>query len=243
MTIFIPSIKALSISRSIMQETSTRYVVSDICDTLFFSNTTFDFIRFCAEQGWLDASRRQRWSLLLRRQSPLFWVLAVGNRLLKKDLHKAAAVGLLAGYDEATVRGWAKAFYRQYLEPRRISQAFRVLDELGSASELVLASSSIEPVVAEIAAALGVRQYVATTLEIKAGKYTGHISLDLTGRKPEALSKLLQLDRNSLAAVLSDNTTDRSLMELAGKGYAICYNDKQRQFWGTVPEITLVKVD
>lgn len=226
-----------------MQETSTRYVVSDICDTLFFSNTTFDFIRYCAAQGLLGASGRRRWSLLLRRQSPLFWVLAVGNKLLKKDLHKAAAAALLAGYDPAIVESWAGAFYRDYLVPRKIPQAFALLEELGGSSEPVLASSSIEPVVAQIAKALHIRHYVATTLEVRNGKYTGRIALDLTGRKQEALTRLLQLDRDSLAAVLSDNTTDRSLMELARKGYAICYNDRQRQFWGSVPEITLVKVD
>jgi phosphoserine phosphatase len=214
--------------------------VSDICDTLFYSNTTFDFIRFCAEKGWLGNKGKRTWRTFLRRQSLPFWALAVLNKVTGADLHKKVAVGLLKGHNVTEVSGWAAQFYQEYLAPRKVAQTFAVLQQLAGDTLLVLASSSIEPVVAEVAKAVGASQYVATTLETSEGVYTGRIEQELTGKKTDALKELLQ--RGIPVAVLSDNTTDRALMELAENGYAICYNDVQRKFWSTVPRINLLDV-
>lgn len=224
----------------LMQEPQSRYVVSDICDTLFFSNTTFDFIRFCIEKGWLGNRGKRRWGLYLRRGSLPFWALAVLNKLTGSDFHKKIAVGLLKGYSVAAVSSWAARFYQEYLLTKKVDQTFAVLQQLADETQLVLASSSIEPVVAEVARAVGASRYVATMLEVTGDVYTGRIALDLTGKKTEALKELFR--SGVPVAVLSDNTTDRSLMELAENGYAICYNDVQRKFWSTMPRITLLDV-
>lgn len=217
-----------------------KFVVSDICDTLFYSNTTFDFIKYCLNKDAFT-QKKYRYNLFLKRNSPLFWLLAIAGKVTGADLHKQFAVSLFKGLTENELNIFAEGFYNEYLVPRKIKPTFQKISQF-QGKELVLASASIAPVVKAIAQALGAKYYVATEVEFKNGICTGKMLEELSGKKAAHLHQKLNIKSENIFAVLSDNFTDKGLLRIAREKYAICYNETQVEYWQDVPEINLINL-
>jgi phosphoserine phosphatase len=217
-----------------------KLVVADICNTLYDSNTTFDFFRYCVQQKKIR-SGTALYKLSVSRKSLLFWTWAVLGRLTGKDYPKMIAVRLFRGLTPAEVHQWALEFYDNWLKHKLIRLTNEILQEFGSA-HVVLVSSTIEPVARVIAEKLHIRDFLSTELEIQDGKYTGKILEELTGNKLKALHKKYDGNGFTIDVVLTDNFSDKELMHQSAHKIAVCYNPKQEKFWRTVPGIRILNI-
>jgi phosphoserine phosphatase len=220
---------------------SKKVVVVDICNTLFDSNTTFDFIDYCVRTKRIK-SRVFFYHLGIKRFSPFFWFLVVLQKIFRHDYHKSLAVSLLAHQTIEDVNSWASQFYKEFLAFRSIHKTTHLLKTV-DLKQVILASSTIEPVAKVIALEMGIEDFVSTELEVSDGRYTGRIKNELSGKKFEAIRKKLGDADFMIDVVLTDNFNDRDLMLGSSRKYAVCYNKRQVAFWKQIPGVEILAVD
>lgn len=202
-----------------------KIVVFDICGTLYYSNTTFEFIQFYYDKK-MKAGKRLRFKILFSRRSPLFWILLICGQILGTDLLKKLVVLSLKNQPRITVDAAAISFFHEKLHQKRICETFLLFDKFEK-DQILLLSATIEPVAKAIAAFLGVA-YRATELEETAGLYTGKIRKELSGKK---LSALEGDDVLRVAWVVSDNYSDLPLFVKSIKSIAVCYSKNDINYW------------
>lgn len=204
--------------------------VFDVCDTLYYSNTTHDFIDFVARQKFSGAKRLSH-RALNSRKSPLRYALILTSIATGRDLHKKFNVSLLKGIRRAELDELARQFIKEYLNTRKIKQTHAMLDELRlDGTRIVLCSSSIEPVVRQIAAELEIKDFVCTTLEFSGDVFTGRIAREIADRKNEALKN--ETLSGEIDWAVSDNKGDAGLLATAlTRRIAVVHNQKNLEFW------------
>jgi phosphoserine phosphatase len=206
------------------------YVV-DVCGTLVRDDTTIGLLRHhCA----CDGNRRLRYMLfraMTARRSPLRLAIAVLEKLTGQHLLKHAVVRLLAGDSVRSLDLSAAEYAARLLAQRRVVSVWPLLDAPMQARRVVLASASLEPVVAALASTMGVR-HVASGLGQQAGILTGRYVSDLTGRKEQALVEKYGDDvMAGQVCAISDNFSDRPLLEKAARAYVVLHSESHRQRW------------
>lgn len=203
-------------------------VIFDVCNTLYDSNTTFDFIRFVLQRRY--PRRLAAFRLLSYKYSPFFIGWLVAGKLVRKDLVRQRAVGLLKGLHRNELLQLADDFYNTCLLPKRIGEVLQMLGAAQEHAEVWLFSNSVEPVIRTIAEKLGVR-YEATELEYDAqGIFTGRISRDMTGRKKDVFLRRFGPDA-AIRLMCSDNRSDHAILQLAQERYVVVYHPSDKQFW------------
>lgn len=219
---------------------SAVYVV-DVCGTLVRDDTTLGLLR---QHFASDNQRRARYILfraMTAHRSPLRLTFAVLEKLIGRHLLKHAVVRLLKGDKVESLERSAAAYSILLLKERRLPSVWQLLDTILPTDRVVLASASLEPIVANLALAIGA-SHVASTLEHHNGVLTGRYAADLTGNKEQALAKKYGpalLDGQVLA--ISDNFSDRSLLERASKAYVVLHHDSHRHRWSGL-KATFLKV-
>lgn len=200
--------------------------IVDVCGTLVRDDTTLGLLEwhFRRVRGWRLWGLR----LLASRRSPLRLAVAVAERISGQHLLKHLLVRWLKGDRPEDLAASAHGYASWLLTERRIRAVRNAMQ--GHAGPLVLASASLEPVVAALAKGLDAR-FVASTLEVSDGRYTGRYNKDLTGKKPQALRSLLGMDAFGESMVISDNLTDRGLLESAGVAYVVLHKPSHRVRW------------
>ncbi|WP_400192012.1 haloacid dehalogenase-like hydrolase [Hymenobacter sp. B81] len=207
--------------------------VFDVCDTLFYSNTTFDFLAFVLAQKKLGG-RQLLLKSLTTRWSPGFVGLALWQKVLGGDPAKTAALRLLAGIPRAELYELGRRFVQEFLRTRKIVRTHAMLQELTQArTRVVLLSASLDPIIAAIAAELGGVEFVSSQLEYDAQqRCTGRLLRELGGDKPRALAEVLGPDAESpRLAVATDNFTDHGLVSQAACRYVVVHRPAAKQFW------------
>ena len=207
--------------------------VFDVCDTLFYSNTTFDFLRFVLQQQGATAKQTLLKSLTTR-WSPLFVGLAVWQKALGGDPIKAVALRLLAGTPKAELYALGRRFVAEFLPARRIARSHELLAGLAATTtRVILLSASLDPVIAALAEALGPIEFVSSQLEYdKHGHATGRLVRELTGQKQHALQQLVANQAEPVRlAVATDNFTDLELVTQAQVRYVVVHSAAAKQFW------------
>lgn len=221
-------------------DSNKKVIVADICNTLYDSNTTYDFIKYCIDTNKLPMYTRVAHGGILFKVSPLFWAIAVSEKIVQKDIFKTLVVRFLRGRTVQEVKAWSEQFYNDYLKRRAINPSFSVLKEFNP-EDIILVSSTLYPIAATIAENLNIEKFLATDLEVKDGCYTGRIINELSGRKLAALKDKYR-DGMELELVISDNFTDKELMQHSKKRIAVCYNKKHEKFWATLPHVTILNI-
>ncbi len=204
----------------------TGQCIVDVCGTLVRDDTTLGLLEWHFRR-----SRRWRlWGLhlLASRRSPLRLAFALAERISGRHVLKYFVVSWLKGDLPRDLADSAAAYAHWLLAQRRIPGVATIMQ--AQAGPLILASASLEPVVESLAHALGAR-FVASTLEIQGGRYTGRYRHDMTGRKPQALQALMGVKGFSDCTVISDNFSDRGLLESAGMAYVVLHKPAHRQRW------------
>lgn len=222
------------------KEDGKKFIVADICNTLYDSNTTFDFIKYCNQKRKFGFSSSIIYRLTVSRWSPFFWGLAIFQKLLKKDFQKIIVISFFKNKEVSEVRTWASSFYNDILKEKKIGVTNAIL-ELYPADNIVLASSTLYPVAEAIANVHGI-VFVASPLEIAGDRYTGKLIEELSGKKWEALQSKFGKDIE-LELAMSDNLTDFELLRKAKRKIAVCYNESQENSWEKLPGIEILKMN
>lgn len=214
------------------------YVV-DVCGTLVLDDTTLGLLCHHFRLASGGSSRRFMFCALTARHSPLRLGLAIIEKLTGLHVLKHAAVRLLAGSTVESLDRSALEYAELLLKKRRVQPVWRVLESSGARDELVLASASLEPIVGRLASVLGAR-HVASALEQREGILTGRYANDLTGRKVQALQgKYGALFLAGKVVAISDNYTDRSLLEAASNAYVVLHREAHRARWAGLKAVFL----
>lgn len=206
-----------------------RIVVFDICDTLYYSNTTHDFVRFVAAS---DSNMLHKFVFFLfnGKVSPFRYLLIVVSIISGFDALRKINVYLLRDRTREQLTLLANEFVSAVLEDRRIIETHRKLrDELDLGSCVILCSASVEPVVEAIARQLRVSQYVSSTLDYRNERMTGRIKDDVTSRKLALLRESGLCHEPDLA--VSDNKSDIGLLIASGEGVVVLHNTRDLGFW------------
>jgi phosphoserine phosphatase len=204
-------------------------VIFDLCDTLYDQNTTIGFIRqYRSLQQDDHISRALR--VWLSRFSPFFYVGAMAHRLFGWDLARQRLIAALTGESKAKLIEAATDYARNVL-PSRANPLLhdRLESHLTAGDRVILLSSSIDLVVAEVALALGV-EYRASRLGFSGDRCTGRLTDDLTGRKTAAIRDLL--DTGPTICVYTDNRSDSDLIAIADRATIIIPHGRRDDQWG-----------
>ncbi len=204
-----------------------KLVVCDVCDTLYRSNTTFDFIRFVSKRG--GPLGFFLFSVLADRKSPVFYFLILAGKIMRKDIVRSSVLRMLGGKSNEELMLLAHLFYHEFLIARANEKAFQLLPE-NSVDMVVLISSSIDPVVRVIAQECKF-SFVSSQLEWKEGIATGYLETDLTGRKHEVAKRLMHESSLDRLQVITDNRSDWKLVSLADERFVIIRSEGERKFW------------
>lgn len=204
-------------------------VVFDVCDTLYYENTTFGFIDYLSRRSVVE---RLAFRALTDRRSPAFWAFAVAERIVGVDISKWFALRLLRRKSEAALRLAANDYVGGVLTAKPVPQVHAKLRaHLANGDKVVLVSASLDIIVAEIASRLGTG-WMASRLDFRDGRCEGRLVQDMTGQKLEAISALLQEGRDrSQLVVYTDNFSDRRLLEAADVAVVIVHGVDQFQKW------------
>ncbi len=206
--------------------------IFDVCGTLFREDTTLGFLFFFTKKH-----SRPRWLLLnglFHRRSPLLWTLMVVERLSGRHVAKHLAVLQLANFSQSLVEQEAEA-YVDFLLDRRIQPAvFPLFKKSLESGQTVLASASLEPVIRALANRFQV-DYLASSLGVRNGLYTGRLLRDMTGQKLVELRKRYSTDwANRDRHCYTDNFSDAELCRDCGRRTVILLKPGHRSRWGSL---------
>jgi HAD superfamily phosphoserine phosphatase-like hydrolase len=205
-----------------------KIVVCDVCDTLYRSNTTFDFLKFVFQkEGILKHLALQ---IMTSKWSLVYYILIVGSKILEKDMIRSLSVRLLAGYSYSRILSLAGEFFDHYLNERKNKKIFELLIQEKKENYVILVSSSIDPVIKTIANQHGF-SYLSSVLEVKEGKITGRFRSDLTHKKHEEVKELMEKSPSGRLVVITDNHSDFKLVEMADERYVVIQSEKEKKFW------------
>ncbi len=214
-------------------QTSGVYVV-DVCGTLVRDDTTLGLLRHHFLRTGGRFGRVWFFDAMTHDRSPVRFGFAIAEKLSGRHFLKHFAVRLLAGDTVDSLRESAAEYAAWLLAERQVAPVWRRLEEPLATGRVVLASASLEPVVAALAKTMGV-DYVASSLEELDGRLTGRYALDLTGRKEDALvGKCGEEVRAGVECVLTDNLTDRDLVEKARRACVVLHVPSHRARWDGV---------
>jgi phosphoserine phosphatase len=197
----------------------------DICDTLYASNTTFDYVLFSLESQPL---KKMLFHAMNSKWSPLFFLLVFLNKLLKKDFHKILSVGLLKNFSAKENEASTRLFYDSFLMKRKNEKVWTLLSQRNELDKVILVSSTIAPI-AKVIAERNNFDYWASELELtKENRLSGRIINDLTGKKHLILNKIANKEK---VTVITDNYTDLKLLRKADFKFIVLNHRKHRLRW------------
>lgn len=179
-------------------------LVVDLCGTLVLENTTHGFLKY------LPANLGGDWYrlMLLSRSGQ-----AIGHFFPRVE-HRRRLIGCLTGFKREWLEQQAGAYASVTLATKARTRVVRQV--LAAPEQAILASASIDVVVAAFASLLGVSTWVATELDYDdAGRCTGRIKNEATGCK---LRRLEAKTGRSFSGfqLITDNPEDTDLMSIAG---------------------------
>lgn len=214
--------------------------LTDVDDTLVTENTTFGFLRAVAERRGAVATAAL--AALVGPASPVAWALAGGRRVWRADAARTLALRVLRSQRRDDLDAVAGPYARRVLERRPHGPG---LAHLGRAqaegAEVVLVTSSVDVVVAPLAAALGVG-WRASELEWQDGRATGRLRRDLTGAKLAAVADLLE--GAGPVTVMTDNLSDWDLLVRADRRLVVLHDPRRAGRWAALaPEFVTAGAD
>ncbi|MFD2190051.1 haloacid dehalogenase-like hydrolase [Pistricoccus aurantiacus] len=209
------------------------YIV-DVCGTLVRDDTTLGLLRHHFARDNTRPLRKKLLNAISNRRSPLWFAFAVAEKISRRHLLKHFAVYLLAGDSQEALNVSANEYAKLLLAKRKVPTVWPLLEYPMANNQVVLASASLEPVVAALAELTNTR-YVASTLEQHNGILTGRYATDLTGIKKEAIVKRYGKEVfDGQVCVVTDNFTDRPLMEGTAQVYIVLHDAAHRERWNGV---------
>ena len=204
--------------------------VTDVCGTLFYENTTLGFIKFHLKKT--SKLKFLIFLLITNRFSPILWTFKIieYNSPKNKFLFKKYIISFLKGENQKDINKTAKEYTNILFKKKKINSVWNFLTKYKNKNfRIILASSSIDPVVKEIANKIKA-EYFSSCLEIKNEKYTGNLLENINDNKIKYL-RLIGIEYNKINFFFSDNFEDLDLIKNSQKGIAIVHSFKRSIFW------------
>lgn len=191
----------------------TKHTFVDICWTLFYSNTTFDFLDYLIQEPSY---------LRLRKLHKLRFFYLLNLLIFKTfniDIHRTLAIRYLKGMSKDFIYQQVENFYNEVLSKKRIESVWNCLPK----ENIILISATLAPIAEVVAEHLGAWvDFCASTLEFQNGICTGRLTNDLLGKKQAAINAYTNF------AIITDNTSDAPLVLAAQHATIIVYNNLKR---------------
>ena len=225
-----------------MRVTDPEVFLVDVCGTLVRDDTTVGLLHHHISRISPRSLRLALFSALSSRRSPLWWCFAGLEAVLRRHLLKHVLVRLLEGDAVSELQESARGYASHLLGFRRVRPVWAVIEPALGTQRLFLASASLEPIVESLASMLRA-PYVASTLESRDGVLTGRYLEDLTGGKREALERKFGSETfQGPLCVISDNVSDRPILESAARRYVVLNRRSDRRKWRGL-DAACLKVD
>lgn len=202
-------------------------IISDVCNTLYDSNTTFDYIKFVLEKE-NQLKKLKKVNSFDGKYHPRNIFSYVLNKLVGIDYAKSLAVKQLKGLSKEELDAYAVQFFNEVLSKKQINIVFKKIKSLNE-EHIVLASASLEPIIQEISNRLNAKSYACSTLEYDNGISTGKIKQEAKGKKLDLLKEKMVLSNDY--TFISDNFSDKNIMKTSSNPIAVVYNEKSNHFW------------
>lgn len=138
---------------------------------------------------------------------------------------RAQLSSLVTGWPVEQVTAIVSDTIHQLIDPYVYAEALELIEmHRAKGHDIVVVSASGAELVTPIAAMLGADDSIATKMEIKDGKYTGHIDFYAYGpNKASSIQDLAQKRGYDLAQCFaySDSITDAPMLEVVGHGFTV----------------------
>lgn len=188
------------------------HTLTDICWTLFYSNTTFDFLDYMIHTPGYRCIRR-----IGNSQSGHFLNLLC-YKIFRIDLQRTLCIRYLRGYTRTELADKAEQFYCNFLSGKRIQKVWERLPE----QNIVLVSGTLDIIAETVARHMQAEAYYASQLEYDQDICTGKLCNDFLRRKAELVHTYPHYD------VITDNTSDIRLVLHAEQAVIVVYQNKKR---------------
>ncbi|WP_290525575.1 hypothetical protein [Alcanivorax sp.] len=206
-----------------------RYCVVDVCGTLFSEDTTVGLVGAHVNRTG-NVIKRISYLLLTVKFSPFYIAFLLLERLCRQHVYKHVLILFLRGAIKHDLELTANS-YLDYLLNCKKQEAVWSRLRLSECEILVLASASLEPFILALASRLNCL-YVASELECDSDRYSGRLSIDITGKKVDRLAeKFRDFNPRNISTVVSDNLTDKGLLSLATNPVVVVNRRKDRVRW------------
>ena len=206
--------------------TEQRYTLVDVCWTLFYSNTTFDFLDFVVKDKSYKHLRWMGKTWLGRKMNLLLY------KLFHYDLQRSRGLRYLKGKSRSDLEAMAEQFYQEFLTPRRIEPVWQLLPQ----TNIVIVSGTLDIIAETVARHIGADAFYATEMVYDANGFTGKFN-DLLLTKSSAIPHYNDYD------IITDNLTDSELVRKAHKATIIAYNNRNRWAAFLPPDIDVTYID
>ena len=192
-----------------------KVIFCDICGTLFYSNTTFDFIDYVVNSRKYLFFKKIFLNYCFRKINALFY------HLFGVDLLKRLSIRFLKGLSKNELSVKAKEFYANYLSSHRIAESFSLVNEYRNRGYyLYLVSATLDVIAESVGKGLNADVVLSSSLYYDSKDVcTGKIKIDLFGRKWECLCKN-DYDIESML-VITDDFSDLELIKQAQMVYIV----------------------
>ncbi|HDM8144057.1 TPA: haloacid dehalogenase-like hydrolase [Vibrio harveyi] len=198
-----------------------KYVGFDVCGTLFDSNTTFDFIQYLYDKGYVS------FNIAYIRSLPFKVINKLSLSICDFDLVKYLSIRLLKGIEKKTLYRWSEEFYDNYLVHRKIERVHTLMNTYKEMNaHIYFISATIDCVAQIVSNRLGADTVVSSQLQYDNGIATGYLKKDIYGNKHSLFTH--QFD-----CYVSDNFNDLELLT-SSKDYVIVSKQKDISYWESV---------
>lgn len=196
---------------------SNKKYIFDICDTLYDSNTTFDFCKW--------RNKKISWRFILWLSSTTIGKILnkLSIKLFDKEFSRFLHLKSLKNINRIELYKEANLFVSDFLADKKICHIHKILIQAKQENKIIyLVSASIDPIVHAIAKNLGVN-YISSELNYSKNICQGFLHKDLLGNKHLIII-------NDISLVVTDNISDYSLCKMAEHSLIIV-NSKNKSFW------------
>lgn len=192
-----------------------KLVIFDLDGTLFYGNSTFDFIRFVKKDDhtYMDFIKRYKYMRIYNKICFLFF---------KYDWYKKKSVRFLQGYSKSELSMLAEQFYMEVLSKKKIEEVYGMIEYYRKKGYQIAIMSATLDIIADIAGSkLSVDYIYATPLVFNNDKMaTGCYVNDLLHDKMNIFNQEIK-DNFDEIIFYSDNKEDVKLLKQVDVGFRV----------------------
>lgn len=200
----------------------------DLDKTIIAKSSTLAFSRSLFAEGLLN----RRTVLRSAYAQFVFGLGGADHELLERMRTEISA--MVTGWDVSTVRQVVREALHDVIDPLYYSEALDLIEQHREAGhDIIIVSASGAEMVEPIAEILGATHAVATTLEVKDGRYTGQILQYAYGpNKAIAMAELAEREGYDLSQSFgySDSETDIPMLSAVGHPFAVNPDKGMRRY-------------